>query len=161
MKSLLLLMSSSLRFFNKFSKQTLLSSSFDSLGSLNVYVSLPRHLTCRFFTLLLVMDIFGAQGRIWRIRHTCIICIAKSKTGSKEKNRSYNQIKMCTCVDCAGWDVNSFCMISLYKFFWEHGYLFILFSSFFQGPSWAPCFSFFSIREPSCVHFFDSPCLIF
>ena len=47
-------------FFNKFSKQTLLSSSFDSLGSLNVYVSLPRHLTCLFFILLLVMAIRGA-----------------------------------------------------------------------------------------------------
>jgi hypothetical protein len=25
--------------------------------------------------------------------------IAKSKTGSREKNKSYNQIKMCTCMD--------------------------------------------------------------
>src|SRR6185312_11436351 len=54
-KSLLLLMSSSLGVFNKFPKQTLLSSSFDSLRSLNVYMSLPRHLTCLFFILLLVM----------------------------------------------------------------------------------------------------------
>ena len=100
-------------FFNKFSKQTLLSSSFDSLRSLNVYMSLPRHLTCLFFILLLVMAICGAQGRVWKIRHTCITFIAKSKTGSKEKNKSYNQIKMCTCTDCGGWDGNSFCMISL------------------------------------------------
>ena len=74
-------------FFNKFSKQTLLSSSFDSLRLLKVYVSLPRHFTCLFFILLLVMAICGAQGRVWRIRHTCITCIAKSKTVSKEKKQ--------------------------------------------------------------------------
>jgi hypothetical protein len=28
-------------------------------------------------------------------RHTCITYIAKSKTGSKEKINSFNQIKMC------------------------------------------------------------------
>ena len=72
-------MSSSLEVFNKFSKQTLLSSSFDSLRSLNVYMSLPRHLTCLFFILLLVMAICGAQGRAWSKRHTCITYIAKSK----------------------------------------------------------------------------------
>ena len=32
------------------------------------------------------------------IRHTCITYFAKSKTGSKEKIKSYNQIKMCTCM---------------------------------------------------------------
>ena len=42
-------------FFSEFSKQTLLSSSFDPLRSLNVYMSSPRHLTCLFFILLLVM----------------------------------------------------------------------------------------------------------
>ena len=72
-------MSSSLGFFNKFSKQTLLSSSFDSLRSLNVFISLPRLLTSLFFTLFLVMAIRGAQGRAWSIRHTCITYIAKSK----------------------------------------------------------------------------------
>ena len=77
-------------FFNKFSKQTLLSSSFDSLRSLNEYMSLPRHLTCLFFILLLAMAICGAQDRVWRITHTCITRIAKSKTGSKETNKSYN-----------------------------------------------------------------------
>src|SRR6185503_21370680 len=97
----------------KFSKQTLFSSSFDSLGSLNVYMSLPRHLTCLFFILLLVTAICGSQGRAWKIRHTCLTYIARSKTGSKEKNKSYNQIKMCTCMDCDGWNGNSFCMISL------------------------------------------------
>ena len=70
-KSLLLLMSSSLGFFNKFSKQTLLSSSFDSLRSLNVYMSLPRHLTCLFFILLLVMAICGAQGRAYLYHIYC------------------------------------------------------------------------------------------
>ena len=162
-KSLLLLMSSSLGFFNKFSKQTLLSSSFNSLRSLNVYMSLPRHLTCLFFILLLVMAICGAQGRVWRIRHTCITYIAKSKTGSKEKNKSYNQIKMCTCMDCGGWNGNSFCMVSLslsiHKLFREHGYLF-----FFMDLHVPTFFSFFFlILGPSCVHIFflDSPCLSF
>ena len=86
-KSLLLLLSSSSGFFNKVSNPTLLSSSFDSLGSLNVYVSLPRHFTCLLFILLPVMAICGAQGRVGMIMHTCITCIAKSKTGSKEKKQ--------------------------------------------------------------------------
>ena len=152
-------MSNSLGFFNKYSKQTLLSSSFDSLRSLSVYMSLPRHLTCLIFILLLVMATCGAQGRVWRITHTCITCIAKSKTGSKEKNKSCNQIKMCTCMDCDGWNGNSFCMISLpiYKIFLK------AWLSFF---SWTfMCryiLSFFSTLGPSCVHiFFYSPCFLF
>ena len=112
-KSLLLLMSSSLGFFNKVSKQTLLSSSFDSLRSHNVYMSLPRHFTCLSFILPLMMAICGAQDRVWSLRHTCATYIAKSKIGSTEKIKSYNQIKMCTCMDCNGWNGNSFCMISL------------------------------------------------
>jgi DnaJ-class molecular chaperone len=43
-----------------------------------------------------------AQGRI-KIKHTCITSIAKSKTGSEEKNNSYNQMKMCTCMRCDGY----------------------------------------------------------
>jgi hypothetical protein len=31
------------------------------------------------------------------MRYTCITCIAKSKTESKEKIKSNNQIKMCMC----------------------------------------------------------------
>jgi hypothetical protein len=31
-----------------------------------------------------------------KTKHTCITSIAKSKTGSKEKINSYNQVKMCT-----------------------------------------------------------------
>ena len=152
-KSLLLLMSSSLGFFNKVSKQTLLSSSFDSLGPLNVYVSSPRLLTCLFFILFLVMAICGAQGRIWRIRHTYITCIAKSKTGSKEENKSCNQIKMCTCMDYDGCNGTPFVWsLSLNKFLWEHGYLF--FSWTFMCPHFF--LSFFSILGPSCVHIYLS-----
>jgi hypothetical protein len=33
------------------------------------------------------------------MRHTCITFIAKSKTGSKERIKSYNQIKMCIFID--------------------------------------------------------------
>ena len=71
----------------------MVASSFDSLRSLNVYMSSPRHLP--FFILLLMMAICGAQGRIKR-KHTCITYFAKSKTGSTEKIKSYHQIKMCT-----------------------------------------------------------------
>jgi hypothetical protein len=35
----------------------------------------------------------------YKERHTCITCIAKSKTGSKGTIKSYNQIKMCMCRD--------------------------------------------------------------
>ena len=45
--------------------------------------------------------------------------------------------------------------LSLYKFFWDHGYLFFF---FFYGPSCAHIFFFlfFSILGPSCVHIFFS-----
>jgi hypothetical protein len=33
------------------------------------------------------------------MRHTCITFFAKSKTGSKERIKSYIQIKMCICRD--------------------------------------------------------------
>jgi hypothetical protein len=42
------------------------------------------------------------------VRHTCITYIAKSKTGSKEKMKSYNQINMCMCmnvVDMVRWSL--------------------------------------------------------
>ena len=110
-------------------------------------MNLPRHLTCLLFTLLLVMAICGAQGRVWRIRHTCIAHIKKSKTRSKEKNKSYNQIKMCTCMDYGGWNGNSFLYdLSLYKFFWDHGYLFV---SFFSWTFMCPYifFLFFQYLE--------------
>jgi hypothetical protein len=42
-KSLLLIMSSNLGFCNGFQNKPCLASSFDSLRSLNVYLSLPRH----------------------------------------------------------------------------------------------------------------------
>ena len=116
-KSHLLLMSSSLGFFNKFSKQTLLSSSFDSLRSLNMYMSLPRHLTCLFFILLLVTAICGAQGRAWEIRHTCLTYIAMSKTGSKEKKQIIQSDQDVHVYGYGGWymvDGNSFCMVSLH-----------------------------------------------
>ena len=32
-------------------------------------------------------------------KHTCFTYIAKSKTGPNRENRSYNQIKMCMCVE--------------------------------------------------------------
>jgi hypothetical protein len=35
----------------------------------------------------------------YKMRNTCITCIAKSKIRSKEKMKSYNQIKMCMCRD--------------------------------------------------------------
>ena len=133
----------------------MLSSSFDSLGSLNVYMSLPRQLTCLFFVLLLVTAICGAQGRAWKIRHTCLTYISRSKTGSKEKNKSYNQIKMCTCMDCGGWNGSSFCMISLsldINSFESMAIFLYVFSWTFM----CPYFFLFSILGPSCVHIFFS-----
>jgi hypothetical protein len=76
-----------------------LASSFDSLGSLNVYMSSPRHWTCLSFIILLMVAICGAQGRERKDKHTCIILIAKSKTRSKEKIKSHNKIRTCTCTN--------------------------------------------------------------
>ena len=73
----------------------------------------------------------------------------KVKDRIQRENKSYNQIKMCICMDCDGWNGNSFCMISLptYKIFLK---------------AWLSFFSFFSTLGPSCVHiFFDSPCFLF
>ena len=134
-------------FFNKFSKQTLLSSSFDSLRSLNVFISLPRHLTSLLFTLLLVMAICGAQGRIWRIRHTCITYIAKSKTGSKEK-LGHTIRSRCARVWIVVDEMETpfVWSLSLYKFFLR---------------AWLSFFSFFFMDLHVSIFFLDSPCLFF
>ena len=159
-KSLLLLMSSGLGFFNKFSKETLLSSSFDSFRSLNVYMSLPRHFTCLFFILLLVMAVCRAQGRVWRIRHTCITWIAKSKTGSKEKKQviQSDQDVHVHGLWCMEWKlllydlspyINSFESMAIFFFFF--------FSWTFMCPHF---FLFFNTWTFMCPFFFlDSPCL--
>ena len=152
-------MSTSLGFFNKFSEQTLLSSSFDSLRSLNVYMSLPRHLTCLFFILLLVTAICGDQGRAWEIRHTCLTYIAMSKTGSKEKKQiiQSDQDVHVYGLWCMEWKL-LLCMISLSIQILLRAWLSLLSFSFFSWTFMCPYFflSYFSILGPSCVHIFFS-----
>ena len=162
-KSLLLLMSSSLGFFNKFSKQTLLSSSFDSLGSLNVYMSLPRHLTCLFFILLLVMAICGAQGRVWRIRHTCIAHIAKSKTRSKEEKQVI-QSDQDVHVYGLWWMEWKLLLYDLSPYINSFEIMAIFLFLFFHGPSCVHIYIFFLLFSQYLdlhvsIFFFDSPCL--
>jgi hypothetical protein len=91
----------------------------------------------------------------------------KVKTGSKEKSKSYNQIKMCTCMDMVDdewwmkWklllydlspSVDSFenMVIFLFFFFLDlHVSKSFFLSIFLLGPSRAYIF------------FFDSPCLFY
>ena len=79
----------------------------------------------------------------------------KVKNRSKEKNKSYNQIKMCTCMNCDGWNGNSFCMTSLptYKIFLKAW----LFSFFFFMDLHVSIyiFSFFNTWTFMCPHFFS------
>ena len=97
-----------------------------------------------FFILLLVMAICGAQGRVWKISHTWITCIAKSKTGSKEKNQSHNQIKMSTCMNVVDKMETPLCMILLSLFFKDMAISFLSLSLFFGRTSLA-CHLFFSL----------------
>ena len=136
-KSLLLLMSSSLGFFNKFSKQTLLGSSFDSLRLLNVYMSLPRHLTCLFSILILVMAIYGAQGRVWRIKAYLYHIYCKVKNGTQREEQLIQSVYGLWWMR---WKLLLY-DLSLYKFFWEYGYLF--FFSFFSWTFMCPHFFLF------------------
>ena len=78
--------------------------------------------------------------------------IAKSKTGCKEKNKSYNQIKMCTCINYGGWNGNSFCVVSLSINSFES--LAISSSLFFFKTLWVPFFFSFFFSGPSWVHIF-------
>ena len=92
------------------------------------------------------------------MRHTRITYIAKSKAGSKEKNKSYNQIKMCMCMNCDGWNGNSFCMISLPIQILLRAWLSFFSSFLFFMDLHVPTFFsfFFLILGPSCVHIFFS-----
>ena len=145
-------------FFNKFSKQTLLSSSFDSLRSLNVYMSLPRHLTCVFFILLLVMAICGAQGRAWSIRHTCITYIAKSKNRI-QREKQVIQSDQDVHVHGLWWMEWKLLLYDLSPYINSFESMAIsFFLSFFSWTFMCPYyfFLFFPIHGPSCAQIFFS-----
>ena len=55
-------------------------------------------------------------------KHTCTTYFAKSKTGSNRENKSYNQIKMCMCVEFFWMKLAPF-SAWLYLLFWSMGYL--------------------------------------
>ena len=83
----------------------------------------------------------------------------KVKDRIQRENKSYNQIKMCMCMDCDGWNGNSFCMISLptYKIFLK------AWLSFFSWKFMCP-YIFFLFFQHLDLHvstiFFDSPCFL-
>ena len=77
----------------------------------------------------------------------------KVKDRIQRESKSYNQIKMCTCIDCDGWNGNSFCMISLYINSLESMAIFFSFFFLFFMDLHVPIF--FLILGPSCVHFFS------
>jgi hypothetical protein len=90
------------------------------------------------------------------MRHTCITFIAKTKTESKERIKSYNQIKMCMyrdMMDMVRWIlVTPFCM--LLSLYFDSFVDMAIFFYFFLGPSCVQLFFFFSLG-PSCVHIFS------
>ena len=89
-------------------------------------------------------------------KHTYLAYIAKSKTGPNRENRSYNQIKMCMCVEFC-WMELAPISAWLYLLFWNMGYLSFSFSFFPSFWAWIIffCFSFaqpilFLQHEESC-----------
>ena len=74
-------------------------------------------------SLFLISLFGGAQGREWKEAY-----IAKSKTGPNKENRSYNQIKMCMCVEFFGWNLHSLLHDSI--FFYLGIWAIFLFSFF-------------------------------
>ena len=61
-------------------------------------------------------------------KHTCFTYIAKLKTGSNRENRSYNQIKMCMCMEFSGWNSHPFLHDSIFYFeIWAIFFFFFLF----------------------------------
>ena len=62
--------------------------------------------------------------------HTCTAYIAKSKTRSNRENRSYNQIKMCMCVEFFGWNSHPFLHDSIFYFDLWAIFLFLFFFLF-------------------------------
>ena len=80
------------------------------------------------------------------MKHTCTTYFAKSKTGFNRENKSYNQIKMCMCVEFFWTKLAPF-SAWLYLLFWDMGYLSFSFSFFFFFPCfWARIFFFFFFR---------------
>ena len=67
--------------------------------------------------------------------HTCTAYIAKSKIGSNRENRSYNQIKMCMCVEFSGWNSHPFLHDSIFYFEIWAIFLFSFFPFSFSNAS--------------------------
>ena len=63
-------------------------------------------------------------------KHTCTAYIAKSKTEPNRENRSYNQIKMCMCMEFSGWNSHPFLHDSIFYFEIWVIFLFLLFFLF-------------------------------
>ena len=77
--------------------------------------------------------------------HTCTAYIAKSKTGSNRENRSYNQIKMCMCVEFSGRNSHSFLHDSI--FYFEIWAIFLFLFSFSHASGHGYFFFFFRIAH--------------
>ena len=77
-------------------------------------------------------------------KHTYLAYIIKSKTGSNRENRSYNQIKMCMCVEFfLDGTRTPFCMTL--SFILKYGLSFFFFSFF--PCFWARVYIFFCIAH--------------
>ena len=118
-KPTLLLLLNNLGLLKDFQIRIKLFSSNDSLRSLNVYDSSPRH----WITFLLpISNKVFLELRVGNEKkHTYLAYIAKSKTGPNRENRPYNQIKMCMCVE-SFWMELAPLFAWLYLLFWNMGY---------------------------------------
>ena len=77
-------------------------------------------------------------------KHTCFAYIAKSKTRSNRENRSYNQIKMCMCMEYSGWNSHPFMHDSIFYFEIWAIFLFLFLFSFSHASGHGYFFLFLS-----------------
>ena len=94
------------------------------------------------FSLFLIRLFGGAQGKGWRGSMLVLHILQSQKTGSNRENRSYNQIKMCMCVEFFWIKLAPF-SAWLYLLFWDMGYLSFPFSFSFSHASGHIYFFFF------------------
>ena len=91
-------------------------SSNDSLISLNVYDSSPRHWFTSFLSLLLIRLFGGTQGREWR-ENILVLHILQSQKPDPIEKTSHPIRSRCACVwNFSGWNSHLFLHDSIFYF---------------------------------------------
>ena len=138
-------------FWKTFKIKIKLCSSIDSLRSLNVYDSSPRHWFASFLSLFLIRLFGGAQGREWR-ESILVLHILQSQKPDPIEKTNHTIRSRCACVwNFSGWNSHSFLHDSTFYFEIWANFLFLFSFPFFFFCFWVRIY-FFSCIAHTFLH---------